>query len=360
MALAGTYRVRTAGYVLMLIILVVIARPHVIARSRPVAATPSSVVNMVNRIILKDSGFNIENRVILKDFTHIIRAAKIRHDYMKEECWTCVIYNLTSDSSDWDYPCVKMQVPPHTMICLFPIVQDQVMSKTLKMNETWERGLMDEMMRWINASTDIGFIDIGANIGAYTLPIAAMGHRVVAVEPNLESVRRLHKAITLGNLSDRVTVLVNAISNQRLPTKLLRPDNNQAGIKPETSMIDATYNFDTNDFAKSIYLDDLLPFCNFSVAIMKIDIVGFEHRAMRRAELLFDNIYIPYVQMEWHEVSKAGLSDDTEEDFALFMHMLHFFMRRRYVPHTPVLGTKLSIQDWINWPPDVVWIKSYL
>ena len=60
------------------------------------------------------------------------------------------------------------------------------------------------MTAWFGTDPDIGLIDLGANIGAYTLPIAAMGHRVVAVEPHLDSVRRLHKAVVLGDLQNRI------------------------------------------------------------------------------------------------------------------------------------------------------------
>ena len=305
-------------------------------------------------------GFNASEKVILKDMTRILQI--IRHGYKEAEegCWTCVVYDLTADIRDLDYPCVKMHVPPQPTICLYPDERDQVMSRTFYVNATWEGALLEEVKSWLRASPDIGFIDIGANLGPYTLPIAAMGHRVVAVEPNIESVRRLHKAVALSNLGDRVTLLANAVSNQHLPTKLLRYHNNQAAVKSETTAKDPTYNFETDDFAKSIHLNDLLPFCNFSVAILKIDIVGFEHRALRRADILFDNVYIPYVQMEWYQVSRLGMNAEDDENFDMFMYMLHFFARRHYVPRIPIQGTKLSLKDWTDWPLDVVWTKSYL
>jgi tRNA G37 N-methylase Trm5 len=50
-------------------------------------------------------------------------------------------------------------------------------------------------------------IDVGANIGFFTVLAAAMGHTVIAVEPNAESVRRLRKGVMLNGLQDKVSTV---------------------------------------------------------------------------------------------------------------------------------------------------------
>ena len=272
-------------------------------------------------------------------------------------CPTCQVYNLTTDISAFPYPCMQTTyVKPEATVCPYPDEQDKTVSKAIHAKLPWEKDLFNELKHWLAMDPQRVFIDLGAHIGTYTLPLATMGHHVIAVEPNLESVYRLHKAAALANLTERITVLANAVSNQRLPTRLHRPKDNQAGTMSKP-VYDPIGNYDNMDHAKSIYLNDLVMFCDFNTAIMKIDIMGYEHRAFRWADVLFDRVFIPYVQMEWRLVKAAALQDNESEDYALFMYMIDFFRHRQYVPRVPIKGTRLNLTDWELWPPYVAWTK---
>ena len=50
----------------------------------------------------------------------------------------------------------------------------------------------------------LGFIDIGANLGLYSLVAASMGHNVISIEPFDNNLRRFHKSISLGEWMFRV------------------------------------------------------------------------------------------------------------------------------------------------------------
>jgi len=58
-------------------------------------------------------------------------------------------------------------------------------------------------------------VDVGANIGSFTIYHAAAGARVLAVEPNASSHRRLVAAVEANGLGDRVIVVRTAIGAQR-------------------------------------------------------------------------------------------------------------------------------------------------
>ncbi|HEY8154697.1 MAG TPA: FkbM family methyltransferase [Myxococcota bacterium] len=55
------------------------------------------------------------------------------------------------------------------------------------------------------------FLDVGANVGLYSLAAAARGATVVAFEPNPRTRARLHANIRLNALEDRITVRPEAL-----------------------------------------------------------------------------------------------------------------------------------------------------
>ena len=57
-------------------------------------------------------------------------------------------------------------------------------------------------------------VDIGANVGMWSLPAARVTH-VLVVEPNWSSMSRLAKAVNLGAVSSNITLVHNAISDVR-------------------------------------------------------------------------------------------------------------------------------------------------
>ena len=88
---------------------------------------------------------------------------------------------------------------PGPAVCLFPDDEDEFISKTIRSSGLWEpRILNDTFKKILSDDAELGMIDIGANIGVYSLVTAAMGHDVVAVEPFDDHLRRFHKAINLG------------------------------------------------------------------------------------------------------------------------------------------------------------------
>ena len=66
-------------------------------------------------------------------------------------------------------------------------------------------------------------LDIGANIGYYTLLAAKLGQQVVAVEPVLDSIQRLHHAAYIEDVTERIAVVYNGIADAVSYTHLTLP-----------------------------------------------------------------------------------------------------------------------------------------
>ncbi len=66
-------------------------------------------------------------------------------------------------------------------------------------NGLWEPTNVRTFIKQLEEVPDCNVIDIGANIGLYTLIAAKMDRMVIAVEPVHENLNRIHKASQQGN-----------------------------------------------------------------------------------------------------------------------------------------------------------------
>ena len=55
------------------------------------------------------------------------------------------------------------------------------------------------------------FIDIGSNIGSYTLPVASMGRKVVAVDMMEDNLGYIKTSLIKSNLTQYVELVHNAV-----------------------------------------------------------------------------------------------------------------------------------------------------
>jgi hypothetical protein len=117
----------------------------------------------------------------------------------------------------WKFECVqtKMRHTLNTHICIHEPKFDKHVSKQLETNGLWEPNIVRSFIKQIQEVSDAQFIDVGANIGLYTLIAAKYNRSVIAIEPLHENIVRLHKAAHLEQVQSNIVVLVNAVSNER-------------------------------------------------------------------------------------------------------------------------------------------------
>ncbi len=222
------------------------------------------------------------------------------------------------------------------------------------------------------------------------MTLATAGHQVVSLEPGVRHIMRMHRSIELGDLHDQITLLRNGVGDVRGVGKMLYFGGNNRAISSiemlnETNLQAASNktnpdlylhgesgskfvskeNENTNgtvEYLKTIWLDDIIPFCHFDRGVIKIDIEGHEHKAFSHCQELFKKITIPYVLMEWNHVVKHSRKDKNDKDRQLFDKMLNFFLGSGYTPHRLNKYSRLwplNTSDWpTGWPENVVWHKE--
>ena len=280
----------------------------------------------------------------------------IGHFSTTRTCKSCDIYDVR-ETSEFDFKCLQMKFVPRTPICIYPVKEDIYISRLIVNTGMWEKKEVMWTQDVLRTNSDMGLIDIGTNIGVFSLTVAAMGHNVLSVEPKLENARRFHKAVKLGHLEDRVTLVTNAVNDKTGNCGLDVNPNNQGNIKIKDIGSNEQLNgTDKKKYTTCITINDLVPLCRFKKAFMKMDIEGNEHKALSAAGQLFHSIDIRYIVMEWHFMRQL-LADPSSKDCMLVNRMIAFLEERDYVPMT-FDDALLNKSSWNSWPNVITWRKK--
>lgn len=146
-----------------------------------------------------------------------------------------------------------------------------------------------EMSVWAQAlRQDDLFIDVGANSGSYTLWAAGHGATVVAIEPDGQALERLRRNIALNGCE--VQVIAAAVSDQ---PGTVRFTQGRGPMNRLATDADATVTT-----VPVVTLDEVIG--DRSVAGIKIDVEGAEHRVLLGARRALRDGRIGLLQLEWN------------------------------------------------------------
>jgi len=215
---------------------------------------------------------------------------------------------LPTPFSDENIDCIRANLYNMTFpICLYNDDNDLVISKVLRSGMYYETRTVTMFLRLLRSDNRLQFVDIGANIGVWSLPAARLS-KVISVEPNWRSMSRLAKAVKLGAVTDNITLINNGVSNDRTTFNVGSDETNQGHsflirtAKCNDSPLGSSCN--TASSIKTIILNDLLPHMRLRAALMKVDTEGHEVYIFtnKTAGKFFDHIYVPIIFIEWNSI----------------------------------------------------------
>ena len=164
-------------------------------------------------------------------------------------------------------------------------------------------------------------IDIGANVGMFSLMMASLGHKVIAFEPFSANFERLKLSIMANQFEDRIILHKLAIGSQKSEayvmteknTRILQTDgiivtNMSDPMVEETIKGNIIKNYENINFEKietdlldAFYLTGQLQFENQSrktVHVIKIDVEGFESLVVSGGIYFFSQVKPKFIFME--------------------------------------------------------------
>ena len=144
--------------------------------------------------------------------------------------------------------------------------------RILTSHERYDRPEIDALKAACSNGT---FIDLGANIGFYSLTLAADGAKVIAVEPNPKTLARLRYNTALNEFAPNITIIPMGIGEAGEFQLVSSGDLGSANIRPNSSGHSESVTVTTRPL-----LDILTEQGIDKVNGLKIDIEGMEDRAL--------------------------------------------------------------------------------
>ena len=99
----------------------------------------------------------------------------------------------------------------NTKICVKPFHLDSWISMSLFYEGSYEAGEVSVILKALEKYPTAVFLDIGCNIGTYTLVMAAAGREVVGVDAMLDNLAYIHTSLAISNTSHLVKLLHNPV-----------------------------------------------------------------------------------------------------------------------------------------------------
>ena len=136
-------------------------------------------------------------------------------------------------------------------------------------------------------------IDLGANIGAFSIYMASMGAKVYGYEPEKENFDMYKKNVEANGLSQIISCNNSAVSNFTGTDELMGSQGAAflSGAKPHINLPSQTVNTIT---LASVFADNNIPYCD----ILKIDTEGSEYKILDCDSDVINKA--KYITMEFH------------------------------------------------------------
>ncbi len=157
------------------------------------------------------------------------------------------------------------------------------------------------------------FVDVGANVGSYTVLAASVGARCISIEPIATTFKHLVRNLHLNNLSDRVEVRNIGVGSAKGTLKFT------SSLDTVNHVIDDHENSDAGVCEVAVDTLDSVAAAAEPV-LVKIDVEGFETEVIAGAEQVLSNESLLAVIME---LNGSGSRYNYDED-ELYQRMIGY------------------------------------
>ena len=193
---------------------------------------------------------------------------------------------------------------------MFVYKSGDIVSNVIISSHRWERGLTDSILNALEfysqkkklENKDIYFIDVGANVGWYSFFIGKYGYKILSFEANKVNNYILYKNYCL-NKDVSLSIINKGLDEEdkKCILKIVSQNVGNGAIFCENR--ESNYRaFDK--YTDSIELTKLSRYMKFlsekNVALMKIDVEGYEPKVIKGGEEIITKYHIPFIAMEFN------------------------------------------------------------
>ena len=180
-----------------------------------------------------------------------------------------------------------------------PATEDVFISSSVHAGRApWDPYVWDIFRRVLDSTPGM-VVDVGANLGYFSLMAAALGRRVVAFEPMQRNVARFASSIARNpGFAERITLYQNAVAHESGRSVALRATHSSNYGNGQV------VRDGDGDRAATVRLDDIL--ASLPIALIKLDVEGMEFSALDGARRLLQSGMVRHIVLEWSEATSAN------------------------------------------------------
>ena len=219
---------------------------------------------------------------------------------------------IHSDVTDQAASMIKVPITFHKVnFFMFCYKEQDIVSKRIRKKGSWEAATSAMVLEIMEqGSKQLGipkenavFLDIGVNIGWYSLLLAAAGHSVISFEPMPTNKELFMKSICSNpDFQQRLTFHTDMLSDS--------PHNNCTMYSDDANVGDGTVSCDPNLHLSSNYharqtsmdmttLDIALSDLQHPIFMVKMDVEGHEGHVLQGATKTILQAQVPYIMFEF-------------------------------------------------------------
>ncbi|MDG1475590.1 MAG: FkbM family methyltransferase [Vicingaceae bacterium] len=155
------------------------------------------------------------------------------------------------------------------------------------------------------------FMDIGANVGVYSLLASGLNKcNSISIEPIPQTFQNLKQNLNINNLTNKVSALNIGLSKQEEELYFTNDGDTVNHVVNKESKNTTTVKVDT--------LDNIFPSETITDTLLKIDVEGFEYNVLKGGESVLKNNNVKAIIIELNGCSERyGLSDGMVDELLI-------------------------------------------
>ena len=268
-------------------------------------------------------------------------------------------------ASDYCKPYSYVWLPRYNLhLCVYPYSMDMQISATFLNGRIHDQIAVDMVSDFLRNRNHSIVIDVGANLGIFSLVAAKQGHYVLAFEASPETAAIMWKSVQLNHLEDNIELYCNGLGDYNRIASLVIDTVNRGGTYL-TARRKGGVNDNDHVFIDITTLDDFIPRIlhhgaksatgEVSVSFLKIDVDGDEARVMSGAAELLQRFTPEMMYIEIATGSNNPLQTQPCNNVQL-LYILQKYMQYNLRPRlndsikdVPMIPVQKTLQDMRVW-----------
>jgi FkbM family methyltransferase len=320
------------GVVLFLFVASLCLLHHIVYGKAKTVITPSDITRATNdQVASREFGFCVPLDVITaSDLEGTERLTKI----YSEDIWETVEF---------------APVPKYMLNIHNPVTEDIFISGSTHAGRIWDPYIWDLFVRILQqAPRRPGLVvDVGANIGYFTMMAAALGYDVISFEPMAHNLQRLRSSVSRNGFGSRVSI-IDRVAAQTAGAQVVlvatHSTNQGNGHIVNELSVDSSHRY----YSKTTTLDAVLVPMKQDILLMKIDVEGSEAAVLDGAYGIMHEHTVYFITLE--------ISDATRDNKACsLVVMLRTMQKMGYIISDVTPGAApLSTDSIDHYPPNIL------